>query len=113
MTDEKPEVKLGVVYVGTMDDCKYALSLLERAGYTGTLDVAARLGSQFEVKGYYVVTVPEDQCEAARLAMEVELRKDLDIENIVANNDDTACPACGHAITEESAECPECGLTFM
>lgn len=113
MAEESNEEKVGVVYVGTMDDCKYALSLLERRGYAGVLDVAARLGPQFEVKGYYVVTVPEEEHEDARLAMEEELRKDLEVEDAVAAGEENTCPACGHSVSDENDECPECGISFV
>lgn len=109
---DTPSGDAAVVYVGTMDDCKYTMSLLERRQFTCALDVAARLGPKYAVEGYYVVIVPASHEQDARVAIEEELRKDLSIEGL-STDDMTTCPACGATLNDNDEECAECGIALL
>ena len=106
-------VKVAVMFVGGLEDCKYNMGILEAAGMGCALDVAERMGPQYANRGYYIVTVPAERGDEAREVLERQLHADLHIEEQDEPDDGMErCPACGTPLVAGCAACPDCGLNF-
>jgi len=55
---------------------------------------------------------PEDEARARAIDAEVEREQIPDLDGTEASEagDGDACPACGHTVAPDDAECPDCGL---
>ena len=105
------EQKLAVMFVGGLNDCKYTMKILDGLGFPCALDVAEKMGPQYANRGYYIITMPEENAVQAKQLMEQKIREDLEINDSPGNLDDK-CPACGAELTIDNTECPDCGLNF-
>jgi hypothetical protein len=102
-----------VIHIGNLEDCKYAIGILDNAEITCRMDVAERIRPDLAQRGYYIVIVESSLAEQARAAIEERLQSDLEIEQQKSGEDDIEhCPACGVALPAGCASCPECGLCF-
>ena len=102
-----------VVHIGNLEDCKYAIRILDEAEIACQMDVADRVRPDMALRGYYIVVVKAELHDVARQAIERKLKEDLDIQEREHGTDDIErCPACGAALAVESVSCPECGLCF-
>jgi len=107
------EQKYAVVHIGGLDDCKFVLETLKSVDIDALLDVADKFGKKYANKGYYVVAVAEEQAEKAQIAIETQLRKNLNIDEMADSSDNLdKCLACGTQISENDTECPDCGISF-
>ena len=109
--NETEEKRVAVMFVGGLDDCKYTIKILDDLGFPCALDIAEKMGPQYANRGYYIVTMPEENAEKAKELMEKMIREDLDINSSPENIDDK-CPACGAELSVDHTECPDCGLNF-
>lgn len=102
-----------VIHIGNLEDCKYAISILDDAEIACRMDVAERIRPELAQRGYYIVIVESSLANQARAAIEERLQRDLNIEQLETGEDDIErCPACGIALPVGCASCPECGLCF-
>ncbi len=99
------------MFVGGLDDCKYTIEILDKLGFPSALDVAEKMGQQYANRGYYIVTMPEENAEQAKRLMEQKIREDLEINNSPEELENK-CPACGAELSADHTECPDCGLNF-
>ena len=107
------EQKYGVVHIGGLDDCKFVLETLESVDIDAVLDVADKFGKKYANKGYYVVAVAVEQAGKAQVAIENQLRKDLNIDETTSLSESLdKCLACGAKISEKDTECPDCGINL-
>jgi hypothetical protein len=102
-----------VIHIGNLEDCKYAIGILDDAEIACRMDVAERIRPDLAQRGYYIVIVESSLAEQARAAIEARLQNDLDIDQRETGEEDIErCPACGGALPVGCASCPECGLCF-
>lgn len=102
-----------VVRIGNLEECKYAIGILDDAEIVCRMDVAESVRPELAKRGYYIVIVETSKAAEATAAIEARLHKDLDIEKReVGEEGNECCPACGEGIPAECTECPECGLCF-
>jgi len=102
-----------VVHIGNLEDCKYAIGILDDAKIACRMEVAESLRPELAQRGYYVVIVESGIAEQARGAIEARLQQDLNIEQREAGEEEGEhCPACGEGLPAGCATCPECGLCF-
>jgi len=110
-TKNTEELRLAVMFVGGLDDCKYTMNILNDLGYPSALDIAEKMGPQYANRGYYIVTMPEENANEAKELMEKKIREDLEVNNY-PEEFENKCPACGAELTDDHNECPDCGLNF-
>ena len=110
-TNNTEEQRVAVMFVGGLDDCKYTINILDKLGFPCALDVAEKMGPKYANRGYYIVTMPEENANEAKELMEKKIREDLEINSSPEIADDK-CPACGAELLDDHNECPDCGLTF-
>lgn len=102
-----------VIHIGNLEDCKYAMGILDEVEITCKMDVAENLRPELSQRGYYIVIVESSLAKQARAAIEAKLQKDLNIEQQEAGEEGSEnCPACGEELAAECSTCPECGLCF-
>jgi len=111
MNDTSSTPRLAVMFVGGLDDCKYTMKILDDLGFPCALDVAEKMGPQYANRGYYIITMPEENAQQAKELMEQKIREDLEINNSPEELENK-CPACGADLSAEHTECPDCGLNF-
>ncbi|MCX7846874.1 MAG: hypothetical protein N2595_02425 [bacterium] len=101
-----------VVFIGTLEDCKLVLHVLEAAGICGAFHDVERVRPDLRSRGYYLVSVAPEEYERARALVEARLAQDLPGAKPWVSDDIERCPACGTALPVQCAACPDCGLIF-
>lgn len=101
-----------VVFLGALEDCKIVLQTLEAAGIRGAFHDVERVRPDLRNRGYYLVSVAQEEYEQARAIVEERLQQDLPTSVAECVDDIPRCPACGAALPVECAVCTDCGLIF-
>jgi len=103
----------GPAWIEALADALAAEGIASRVAILDPEQHGVRSGVRGAACGLFVAESDHARARRVDAAVERQQIPDLrDHEAADAEDGDEACPACGHALAADAAECPDCGLGF-